>query len=180
VYGCIGLDTGGTLIMNCSRCDTKVPKERSELGYTICTKCSVEEKKVGHIIYPHKTGAYIQVVSKSTQSNLNKLDRRGYSRGGGYKHYKDINLSSEPKSKPKRISEDTSSIKLLDYSVVKKMVIDYYEEWGYTRTLEYLRQLNSKGDIALAQRCKLQHIVTDLHLTPTSRNLKRRFNKSIV
>ena len=30
----------------------------------------VEEKKVGHVIYPHKTGAFVQVVSKSTQENL--------------------------------------------------------------------------------------------------------------
>ena len=179
VNGRIGLDKRGTLRMKCcSQCNTKVPKERSELGYTICTKCSTEEKKVGHIIYPHKTGAYIQVVSKSTQNNLNKLDRRGSSKGGGYKHYKDISLTSEPK--PKHIPKTTCNIKLLDYSVAEEMVIDYYNEWGYQLTLKYLKQLNSDGDIALLQRCNLQHAVTELYLTPTSRNLKRKFNKSVI
>ena len=166
--------------MKCSRCNTKVPNERRELGYTICTNCSVEEKKVGHIIYPHKTGAYVQVVSKSTQDNLNKLDRRGYRRGGSYKHYKELTLSdnTKPKPIPKQLTSD--NIKLLDYDTAKDMVMDYYREWGYTRTLQYLRQLNSIGDIALLQRCKIQDIITELYLTPTSRSLKRRFNKSVI
>ena len=166
--------------MKCSRCNTKVPNERRELGYTICTNCSVEEKKVGHIIYPHKTGAYVQVVSKSTQNNLNKLDRRGYRRGGGYKHYKELTLSDNttPKPIPKQVNSD--NIKFIDYDTAKDMVISYYNEWGYTRTLQYLRQLNSNGDIALLQRCKIQDIITELYLTPTSRSLKRRFNKSVI
>ena len=44
--------------MNCSRCDTTIPKARIELGYTICTTCSTEEKVSCHTIYPHKTGGY--------------------------------------------------------------------------------------------------------------------------
>ena len=166
--------------MRCSRCDTNVPNERRELGYTICTKCSVEEKKVGHIIYPHKTGAYVQVVSKSTQDNLNKLDRRGYRRGGSYKHYKELTLSdnTKPKPIPKQLTSD--NITLLDYDTAKDMVMDYYREWGYTRTLQYLRQLNSNGDIALRQRCRLQDIITELYLTPSRCDLKRKFNTSKI
>ena len=166
--------------MRCSRCDTNVPNERRELGYTICTKCSVEEKKVGHIIYPHKTGAYIQVVSKSTQSNLNKLDRRGYSRGGTYKHYKELTLSDNTTSKPIPKQVNSDNITLLDYDTARDMVISYYKEWGYTRTLQYLRQLNSNGDIALRQRCRLQDIITELYLTPTKDDLKKKFNTPIL
>ena len=77
-------------MLNCSKCSSNLPKARHELGYTICVKCSVEEKKVGHVIYPHKTGAFVQVVSKSTQENLNKLDRRGYRTSGAFKNYKNI------------------------------------------------------------------------------------------
>tara|TARA_R100000008_G_C3534209_1_gene141015 strand:+ start:58 stop:558 length:501 start_codon:yes stop_codon:yes gene_type:complete len=166
--------------MNCSRCTTQVPKERSELGYTICTECSVEEKKVGHIIYPHKTGAYVQVVSKSTQDNLNKLDRRGYRRGGSYKHYKELTLSDNTAPKPIPRQVDSDNITLLDYTTAKDMVMNYYKEWGYTRTLQYLRQLNSDGDIALKQRCDLQDIVTELYLTPNRNDLVRKFNTSKV
>ena len=47
---------------SCSRCSGKVPKARIDMGYTICINCSTEEKKMGHVIYPHKTGGYVQVV----------------------------------------------------------------------------------------------------------------------
>ena len=78
----------------CSKCSSSIPTERLSMGYTICTNCSTEEKKVGHIIYPHKTGAYIQVMDKDTHKELNKLDRRGYKGKGGYKHYKELTISS--------------------------------------------------------------------------------------
>ena len=65
-------------VLNCSKCSCSIPTERLSMGYTICINCSTEEKKVGHIIYPHKTGAYIQVMDKDTHKELNKLDRRGY------------------------------------------------------------------------------------------------------
>ena len=61
--------------MECSRCDRDIPQARVDEGYTICVNCSTEEKKVGHIIYPHKTGAYIQVMDKDTHKELNKLDK---------------------------------------------------------------------------------------------------------
>ena len=69
---------------NCSRCDVKVPQARIDMGYTICIKCSTEEKKMGHVIYPHKTGGYVQVVDSETYQDLNRIDRRGY-KGKGAK-----------------------------------------------------------------------------------------------
>ena len=57
--------------------------------------------------------------------------------------------------------------------------MSYYEEWGYEMTLEYLRQLNSGGDIPLSIRVKLQDIVTDRYLEPTPRALVRKFNKEM-
>ena len=86
--------------------------------------------------------------------------------------------NTKPKPIPKQVNSD--NIKFIDYDTAKDMVMDYYREWGYTRTLQYLRQLNSNGDIALRQRCRLQDIITELYLTPTSRSLKRRFNKSVI
>ena len=77
-------------------CSKPFPKARSDMGYTICTSCSTEEKKVGHIIYPHKTGAYIQVVDKETHDNLNRLDRRGY-KSRTAKQYKEFSVEE---SKP--------------------------------------------------------------------------------
>jgi len=161
--------------MNCSMCSSEIPQGRLDMGYTICTNCSTEEKKVGHIIYPHKTGAYIQVVDKKTHENLNRLDRRGY-KPKTARHYKDITLErNEPK--PTRRYQDTSSIVHTPYDTALDKVMSYYEEWGYEPTLKYLRELNSSGDIPLSTRVKIQDIVTDRYLQPTSRALVRKFNK---
>tara|TARA_R110000765_G_C18696308_1_gene581241 strand:- start:6 stop:374 length:369 start_codon:yes stop_codon:yes gene_type:complete len=75
--------------MKCSRCDIVVPRGRIDMGYTICIECSTEEKVSCHTIYPHKTGGYIQVVSKEQSERMNKLDRRGSSAKSS-KHYKEF------------------------------------------------------------------------------------------
>ena len=119
--------------LKCSRCDDTMPSGRLDMGYTICTKCSTEEKVSCHTIYPHKTGGYIQVVSKE--------------------------------------ASDTT------YDTALKQVLDYYDEWGYEPTLQYLRQLNSSGDIPLMTRGKIQDVITDKYLEPSPRALTRHFNK---
>ena len=75
------------MVNNCSRCSKEVPQARIDEGYTICVDCSTEEKVSCHTIYPHKTGGYIQVVTKEQSANLNRLDRRGTSVKSS-KHYK--------------------------------------------------------------------------------------------
>jgi hypothetical protein len=74
--------------IQCSMCSNEMPSQRLDMGYTICVKCSTEEKVSCHTIYPHKTGGYIQVVSKEQSANLNRLDRRG------------TGVKSAPKYKP--------------------------------------------------------------------------------
>ena len=163
--------------MKCSMCSVDIPQGRIDMGYTICTNCSTEEKKVGHIIYPHKTGAYIQVVDKKTHENLNRLDRRGY-KPKTARHYKEFKVEEE-KPRPIRKPQDTSSIVHTSYNDALDKVMSYYEEWGYEPTLKYLRQLNSSGDIPLSTRVKIQDIVTDRYLQPTPRALARKFNKGV-
>ena len=159
----------------CSKCSSSVPIERLSMGYTICTNCSTEEKKVGHIIYPHKTGAYIQVMDKDTHKELNKLDRRGYKGAGSYKHYKELTISSS--SDTKVYTEKSSThITHTSYDTALKQVLGYYDEWGYERTLGYLKKLNRNDDIPLMMRAKIQDIITERYLKPSSRALKRKFN----
>ena len=159
--------------MNCSLCNNGIPQERIDMGYTsICVSCSTEEKKVGHIIYPHKTGAYIQVVDKETHDNLNRLDRRGY-KSRTAKHYKDIKVDTI--SEPKPVKRYKCNKVYTSYDTALKQVLDYYDEWGYERTLEYLRKLNSSGDIPLMTRVKIQDVITDRYLNPSPRALRRKF-----
>ena len=163
--------------MKCSMCSNNIPKARTDMGYTICVECSTEEKKLGHTIYPHKTGAYIQVVDKETHDNLNRLDRRGTSKKT-VRHYKEFKVEKEKPISVRRY-HDTSSIVHTPYDTALDMVMSYYDEWGYEPTLKYLRRLNSSGDIPLLTRVKIQDMVTDMYLTPTPRALIRKYNRRI-
>ena len=163
--------------MNCSRCNKDVPQGRIDMGYTICVSCSTEEKVSCHTIYPHKTGGYIQVVSKEQSERLNKLDRRGVGLSKSAKHYKPFVV--EKKEEPKRFSNRRCTKVYTEYDVALKKVLDYYDEWGYEPTLKYLRGLNSSGEIPLMTRVRIQDMVTDMYLTPTPRALIRKFNRRI-
>ena len=67
---------------NCRKCDTKIGDERFHLGYKECVECSSVEPYSAHVVYPHKTGAFVQPVSKETKKNLQRLDRRAVKVGG--------------------------------------------------------------------------------------------------
>ena len=171
--------------MNCSRCDIEVPQARIDMGYTICTDCSTEEKVSCHTIYPHKTGGYIQVVSKEQSENLNRLDRRGYSGIKKAINYKTVvKKKSEDSDKTAEVrryrTSSSDNIVHTPYEEALKQVLDYYNEWGYEPTLKYLRKMNSSGDIPLMTRVKIQDMITEMYLTPTPRALIRRFNMVVV
>tara|TARA_Y100001973_G_C5124264_1_gene294308 strand:- start:351 stop:845 length:495 start_codon:yes stop_codon:yes gene_type:complete len=160
--------------MNCSRCNSIVPQGRIDMGYTICTTCSTEDKVSCHTIYPHKTGGYIQVVSKEQSKNLNRLDRRGTSTKTA-RHYKEFKVDTIDEPKP--FVNPKCNKTYTSFNTALKMVMDYYDEWGYEPTLKYLRKLNSSGTIPLLTRVKIQNMITDIYLTPTPRALIRKFNK---
>ena len=162
--------------MNCSRCNSIVPQGRIDMGYTICTNCSTEDKVSCHTIYPHKTGGYIQVVSKEQSKNLNRLDRRGTSSKTA-KHYKEFKVDTIDEPKP--FVNPKCNKTYTSFNTALKMVMDYYDEWGYKPTLKYLRKLNSSGTIPLLTRVKIQNMITDIYLTPTPRALQRHFNKQL-
>ena len=161
---------------NCSRCDVKVPKARIDMGYTICVKCSTEEKKMGHVIYPHKTGGYVQVVDSETYQDLNRIDRRGY-KSKGPRQYKDFVVKEKPMEERKSLNSGVSRIKHLSYDNAFSQVMNYYEDWGYDRTIKYLRELSSSGKIPLRFRVTLQNKVVDRCMKPTPRALIRKYSE---
>jgi len=166
-------------VSSCKKCDVNIPKARSEMGYDVCVNCSTEQKKVGHVIYPHKTGAFIQVMDRETRDNLDRLDRRGVTAKTS-RHYKTIvkKKSKDLDKTAKVVRNRTSSldnIKLIPYDELLKMVMDYYDEWGYEPTIRYLKELNKNGDIALKQRVKIQDLVVERCLEPSPRALQRRY-----
>ncbi len=159
--------------MNCNQCNNTIPNERYHMGYTTCVKCSTEEKVSCHTIYPHKTGAYIQVVSKEASDNLNRLDRRGTGITKTAKHYKPLTID---KPKPKVFKDRICTKQYTTYEDALNIVNQYYEQWGYEPTLKYLHELNSSGTIPLLTRIKVQDVITERYLEPSPRALQRHFN----
>ena len=49
---------------------------------------------------------------------------------------------------------------------MKEDVLEFYNKWGYTRTIEYLRDLSRDGVLVLTERAKLQDMITELEVTP--------------
>ena len=167
--------------MHCTECNTNIPNERYHMGYTTCVHCSTEEKVSCHTIYPHKTGAFIQVISKEQSEDLNRLDRRGYSGMKKAKNYKSIiKKKSEDLDKTAKVVRNrfssVNNINHLDYDNALNQVMDYFNEWGYEPTLKYLHELNRSGDIPLTTRIKLQDVITERYLKPTPRALQRQFS----
>ena len=160
-------------VLKCSMCSNEMPSGRLEMGYSICTTCSTEEKVSCHTIYPHKTGGYIQVVSKEQSANLNRLDRRGTGVKSAPK-YKPFTI--EPKQEPKPYKHRPCNKTYTSYNDALDMVNKYYDEWGYKPTIKYLRKLNSSGTIPLLTRVKIQDVITDRYLEPSPRALTRHFN----
>ena len=52
-------------------------------------------------------------------------------------------------------------------------ILKYYKEWGYIRTIEYLRELSLNGKITLVERAELQSMITELELKP-KRNRRKK------
>jgi hypothetical protein len=156
----------------CSMCNTEMDDARVEMGYTQCILCSSEEKVSCHTIYPHKTGGYIQVVSKEQSANLNRLDRRGTGGVKSAKYYKPFVVE---KKEPRKFVDRKCNKVYTDYETALSKVSDYYEEWGYEPTLKYLRTMNSSGEIPLMTRVKVQDIITERYLNPSPRALSRKF-----
>ena len=166
-------------VSSCKKCDVNIPKARSEMGYDVCVNCSTEQKKVGHVIYPHKTGAYIQVMDRETRDNLDRLDRRGITSKTS-RHYKTIVKKSKDLDKTAKVVRNRPSsldnIKLIPNDKLLKMIMDYYEDRGYHPTIEYLKELNRNGDIALKQRAEIQDLIVERYLKPSPRALQRKYS----
>ena len=143
-------------VLKCSMCSNEMPSQRLDMGYTICVNCSTEEKVSCHTIYPHKTGGYIQVVSKQQSSNLNRLDRRCTSQKTA-KHYKEYSI--EPMEEPKQYKSRKCTKQYTSYEDALQMVNQYYEECQ-------LWFLKKPQKIYLLHFLLLKHFVWKLLLDP--------------
>ena len=164
---------------NCVKCDTKINDERFHLGYRECVKCSSVEPYSAHVVYPHKTGAFVQPVSSETKKSLDRLDRRAVKVGGkmsaptNLKEWKMPEPKPQPKPKPKRRQELYTN--QVNFNDSFKQTIDTYKQKGYVVTLNYLKQLFRKNRITMTTKNQLVNVLTTIHMMDR-KTRKRYFN----
>ena len=161
---------------NCSKCDTKIADERFHLGYKECVECSSIEPYSAHVVYPHKTGAFVQPVSSETKKNLDRLDRRAVKVGGKMSA---PNVKEWTMPEPKVIKEPIPQQKVyynqVSFNDSFKQCIDTYKQKGYAVTLNYLKQLFKKNRITMMTKNQLVNTLTTIHMM-NRKTRKRYFN----
>ena len=162
---------------NCIKCDTKINDERFHLGYRECVECSSVEPYSAHVVYPHKTGAYVQPVSSSVKKDLDRLDRRAVKVGG--KMSAPTNWKEWKVPEPKPIKEPIPQQKVyynqVSFDDSYEQTINTYKKKGYAVTLNYLKQLFNKNKITMSTRNQLVNVLTSIHML-NRKDRKRYFN----
>ena len=164
---------------NCVKCDTTMPDERVHLGYRECVSCSEVEPYSAHVVYPHKTGAFVQPVSSETKKNLDRLDRRAVKVGGKMSA---PNVKEWTMPEPKPIKEPKPQRKVYynhtSFSNSFKQTIDTYKRKGYVVTLNYLKQLFKKNKITMQTKNNLVNTLTTIHMM--NRKTRKRYLNGYV
>ena len=157
----------------CKKCDIDLDNHRAHLGYTECLDCSEVEHYSAHTVYPHKTGGYVQPVSKSTSNHLKSIDRRstGKTRVGKSsgdwdrwleKYYHDL---YNPKPERKIIKE-VCTLEHINESKLYNKTILHYKENGYQQTISWLKELFNNDKISLGSKSKMLDEINNLEVLP--------------
>ena len=148
-------------------------KHRIHLGYTECLECSDVEAYSAHTVYPHKTGGYVQPVSKTTSNNRKRMDRRstGNTRyaGGIYADNSwDRWLDEYYNPKPKRVSKKYKAKPVYHKTMddIQGEVLEYYTNNGYSNTLKHINYLFTNNKISLLTKSQLVNKITSLQEMP--------------
>ena len=165
---------------NCVKCDATMPDERVHLGYRECVKCSSVEPYSAHVVYPHKTGAFVQPVSSSVKKDLDRLDRRAVKVGGKMSAPTNLKEWTMPEPKPKVEPRPQQKVyyNQVSFNDSFKQTIDTYKQKGYVVTLNYLKQLFKKNKITMQTKNNLVNTLTTIHMM--NRKTRKRYLNGYV
>ena len=168
------------MIEKCIKCDTTMPDERVHLGYRECVECSSVEPYSAHVVYPHKTGAFVQPVSSETKKSLDRLDRRAVKVGGKMSAPTNVKEWKFPEPKKQKVSPQPRQkvfTNQVSFSDSFKQTIDTYKQKGYAVTINYLKQLYRKNRITLMTKTQLVNTLTSVHMM--NRKTRKKFLNAV-
>jgi hypothetical protein len=133
----------------CKKCSIELDKQRAHLGYTECLECSEVEAYSAHTVYPHKTGGYVQPVSKTASNNLKRV-------GGNWDKWLEQYYHNLYNPKPKKVIKDIPKpVNHISYDRLFNKAVLHYKENGYQNTVKYLKELYSKDRISMSSKSKI-------------------------
>jgi hypothetical protein len=159
--------------MECKKCDIKISDYRYQLGYTVCLDCSEVKHYSAHTVYPHKTGGFVQPVSKTTSNHLKSIDRRSV---GNTKKAKGIYadnswdrwLEEYYNPKPKRVIKKYKAKPIYHMTMndIQGEILEYYTNNGYNSTRKHIQFLFINDKISLLTKSQLVSKITTLQEMP--------------
>ena len=162
--------------MECKKCEKTIDDYRYHIGYTECVECSEVEKYSAHQVYPHKTGGYVQPVTKTASKNLKKMDRRstgstrtakGIYADQSWDRWLEKYWHDKYNPKPKRkVVWKSVEVNYLSEEERTTLVQDHYDKWGYYPTLDYCMELYKDEKISMAMKSKLVDMVNEQQMLP--------------
>lgn len=161
------------MLRNCTQCGKFLPNARIKDNMRECVRCSKVEPYAANIVYPHKTGAYVQPVTKEQKENIQRLDRRSVKtkrtvKGGSSSWDRWLKKYKEQKSRvsykgstPAFQAGDVGSIpSTRSKNDIKKEVLSIYKCKGYYAAIQYVNNLYSKDDITLMTKSSINNDLT--------------------
>ena len=157
----------------CIKCDVDLDKQRAHLGYTECLECSEVEAYSAHTVYPHKTGGYVQPVSKEKSKHLKRIDRRSTGSTRAAKGiYADNSwdrwLKDYYNPKPERVVKKYKAKPVYHMTMndLQSEILEYYNNNGYNHTRKHIQSLFIDNKISLLTKSQLNNKITTLQEMP--------------
>ena len=163
--------------MKCQQCDNTVPKERVELNLDTCLDCSTESKYAAHVVYPHKTGAFVQPIQSDQQADdLARLDRRSSKKtkkaygdkasNSWDKWLKEYHAKKNEKPKPRPRIVWMNDVDHLSEVQVTKRAYRKFDLEGYDKAVSDVNNLYSKDRISLVTKSAVINKLTSYYVIP--------------
>ena len=161
------------IMINCQTCGKFLTKARAKENMKTCIRCSSVQPYSAHIVYPHKTGAFVQPVTQEQKEHIQRLDRRAVKTGrkvkGGssswdrwYKKYQEQKSRVSYNGNTSAFQADAvgSIPSTRSKNAIKAEVLSIYKYKGYYSAVEYVNGLYSKDDITLMTKSSINNDLT--------------------
>ncbi len=160
------------IMINCSSCGKFLTKARAQENMSTCIRCSDVQPYSAHIVYPHKTGAFVQPVTKEQKDHIQRLDRRAVKIGrkikGGSSSWDRWFKNYQKQKSRVSYNGNTSAFQadavgsIPSTRSIKQKALDIYKKDGYWSAIDKINHMFKTGSISLVQKCTINSFLSSI------------------